>query len=41
LAQIGISLEQVTNQLETEGIEDFQRSFQSMLAVVENRLSEE
>jgi transaldolase len=40
LAQIGISLEQVTNQLETEGIEAFQRSFQTMLAVVENRLSE-
>jgi transaldolase len=41
LAQIGISLEQVTNQLEIDGIEAFQRSFQSMLAVVENRLSEE
>ncbi|MGD0173826.1 MAG: transaldolase [Anaerolineales bacterium] len=41
LAQIGISLEQATNQLETDGIEAFQRSFQSMLAVVENRLSKE
>jgi len=41
LAQIGIVLEQVTSQLETEGIEAFQRSFQSMLAVVEDRLSEE
>jgi transaldolase len=41
LAQIGIVLEQVTSQLETEGIEAFQRSFQSMLAVVEDRVSEE
>jgi transaldolase len=40
LAQFGISLEQVTDQLEREGIEAFQRSFQSMLSVVENRLSE-
>jgi len=39
LAQLGISLEQVTDQLEKEGIDAFQRSFQSMLSVVENRLS--
>jgi len=39
LAKIGISLDQVTTQLETDGIASFQRSFQSMLAVVENQLS--
>ena len=40
LAEVGISLEQVTDQLEREGIEAFQRSFQSLLSVVENRLSD-
>jgi transaldolase len=39
LAEIGISLDQVTDQLEREGIDAFQRSYQSLLAVVENRLS--
>jgi transaldolase len=40
LARVGVSLEQVTDQLERDGIEAFQRSFQSLLSVVENRLSE-
>jgi transaldolase len=40
LAQVEISLEQVTDRLEREGIEAFQRSFQSLLSVVENRLSD-
>jgi transaldolase len=40
LEQIGISLDDVTVQLEQEGIAAFQQSFQSMLAVVAARLSE-
>jgi transaldolase len=40
LAKVGISLDQVTAQLEREGIESFQKSFQSLLSVVEKRLSE-
>jgi transaldolase len=39
LARAGISLEQATDQLERDGIASFQRSFQSMLSVVESRLS--
>ena len=40
LAQVGILMEEVTDQLEREGIQAFQQSFQSLLAVVENQLSE-
>jgi transaldolase len=39
LAEIGISLDQVTDQLEREGIDAFQRSYRSLLAALENRLS--
>jgi transaldolase len=39
LAEIGISLDQVTDQLEQEGIEAFQHSYQSLMSVLESRLS--
>jgi transaldolase len=38
LAKAGIALEQVTYQLELEGVQAFQRSYESLLAAVKERL---
>jgi transaldolase len=39
LTQVGIALEQVTYQLEMEGVQAFQKSYESMLAAVKERLA--
>ena len=38
LAQIGIAMEQVTYQLEREGVQSFQRSYETLLSAVKERL---
>jgi transaldolase len=40
LTQVGIALEQVTHQLEMEGVQAFQKSYESMLFAVKERLAE-
>jgi transaldolase len=40
LSQIGIAMEQVTYQLELEGVQAFQKSYESLLAAVKERLPE-
>jgi transaldolase len=40
LAQVGISMEQVTYQLEKEGVQAFQKSYESLLGAVKERLPE-
>jgi transaldolase len=41
LAQAGISMEQVTYQLELEGVQAFQKSFESLLNAIKERLPKE
>ncbi len=40
LSQVGIAMEQVTYQLELEGVQAFQKSYESLLAAVKERLPE-